>query len=345
MDWIYSFVQLLMLLFIPLLLVGLAGMFSEKGGVTNIALEGIMILGGFVGVYVTNRMTVAFGVPLSESAIGSRTITDLGQRSLIYLVATLAAVIAGVLISFVHSFAANRLKADQIVTATALNIFLPAICLFLVFALSLSGNQGSYKLHVDTNLFKVPSYPGLGDIPFLGRALFQQTYPSLILGILIWIASIVVLNKTRFGLRLKACGENPYAVSAAGVDVFRYRYAGTAISGGLAAMAGFVYATTYLTEYESNVAGFGFLGLAIMIFGNWKPSLIGIAALLFAFFQTLGSGYTFIPGSNNWGMDTNTLSAVFRMLPFLITLLVLILFSKKNRAPKFDGVPYFAERR
>lgn len=340
-DNLYMFIRLMMTMFIPLLLVGLGGMFSERGGVMNIALEGIMIAGAWVGVFVTNRMCVAYGVPLSSIEIAHNTITSFGDRAVIYVVALLASAAVGILFSFVHSFAAIRLKADQTITATAINIFAPAFFSFLTFALALSGKAGVYKLNVDTSLFEITKVPLLGDIPYVGNALFQFTYPSFFIGIVILIVSIVVFNCTRFGLRLKACGENPYAAAAVGVKVTRYRYAGTAISGAIAAIAGFFYATCYLREYDCSVGGFGFLGLAIMIFGNWKPSLIGLAALFFSFFQTLGTGYNFFPGLS----DLQINGYIFRMIPFIFTLIVLVAFSKKSRAPKYDGVPYFADRR
>ncbi|HBR86178.1 MAG TPA: sugar ABC transporter permease [Firmicutes bacterium] len=340
-DWIYSFIQMMMASMIPLLMVGLAGMFSEKGGISNIALDGTMIIGAFVGVFVANRLCVAYGVPLLEVNKASSYITGFWPRAIIYLVSMLAAGLTGLLFSLLLSFAANRLKSDQIIIGTAMNIFAPALCLFLAFVLNLSGKQDVYKLNVDTMLFLIPNIPGLGDIPYVGRALFQAVYPSFFIGILLLIGSAVVLNKTRFGLRLRACGENPYSAAAAGISVYRYRYIGTGISGVIGGMAGLVYATSFLTEFDGDVGGFGFLGLALMIFGNWKPLTIGLAALIFSFFRTLGSGYTLIPGSSEWNINSN----IFFLIPFLATILVLILFSKRNRAPKYDGVPYFAERR
>lgn len=341
-SWIYELTQLMMKLFIPLLLVGIAGMFSERGGITNLALEGMMILGGFFGVYIVNVICQAMGVPLDQMAAATNIITDPGQRTLIYIAAMLCSIVLGIIISFTLSWAANKLHADQVIVGTAINIIAPAICLFLAFSLELAGRQTD-KLNIDLGLFQIPSVPGLGDIPYVGQALFQNTYPSLFIGLILWVVAIIVMNKTRFGLRLTAAGENPYALAAAGLSVNKYRYMGTAISGAIAAYAGFVYATSAstTTEFNSSVAGFGFLGLAIMIFGNWKPSLIGVAALLFSIFQTIGIGYQFIPGSNNWVVP----AYFFNMLPFLITLVVLVVFSKKNRAPKYDGVPYYAEKR
>lgn len=340
-TWLYLMFQLLMKLFIPLLLAGIAGMFSERGGITNLSLEGIMIFGGFLGVYIVNVICQAMGVPLDQMAAATNIITDPWARTWMYIAAMFASIALGIIISFALSFAANRLKADQVIIGTAINIIAPALCLFLAYSLELSGNQ-SDKLHIDLGLFRIPSIPGLGDIPYIGPALFQNTYPSLFIGLIVLIVAIIVMNKTRFGLRLTAAGENPYALAAAGLSVSRYRYAGTAISGAIAAFAGFVYATTATTtEFGSSVAGFGFLGLAIMIFGNWKPFLIGLAALLFALFQTVGIGYSLIPNSSSWPVP----SYFFNMMPFLITLVVLVLFSKKNRAPKYDGIPYYAEKR
>lgn len=340
-SWIYTFIRNMMMTAVPLMLVALGGMFSEKGGIMNIGLEGIMIAGGFIGGYVMTVVCTAFGMPLSEAAIASKYIDTFGEKAVVYICSMLAAMAVGIILSFALSFAAIRLKSDQTIIGTAINIFTPALCLFLAFALQLSGKANVYKIYIDLSMFRISAIPGLSKIPGIGPALFQQCYPSFFIGIVILIAACIILNLTRFGLRLKACGENPYSASAVGINVKKYRYAGTAISGALAALAGFFYVTCFASEYECDVAGYGFLGLAIMIFGNWKPSLIGLAALFFAFCQTLGSYFDVLPGASSLNVDSN----LFRMIPFVVTLIVLVLMSKRSRAPKFDGVPFDEERR
>lgn len=338
-DWIYSFVDLCLISFIPLVIVALAGMFSEKGGVTNIALEGIMIFGGFFGVLVMDYMAMGFGVSIDDMKTASTIITNVWVKVLIYGVSLLSAMIAGFAFSLLHSFAALHLKADQIITGTALNIIGPALCLLLASSYGFAGKTGMAKLILDNNLFLITSTPGLGSIPVIGKLFFQNTYPSFFIGIIVIMIAPIVLNLTRFGLRLKAVGENPYAAAASGIAVNRYRFIGTSISGVLAGMAGFFFASTISKEFSADVAGFGFLGLAVMIFGNWKPSLIPLAALLFSFFQTLGSGISLIPG----GSSLSSYGPLFSMVPYVATILVLMAFSKHNRAPKYDGIPYSEE--
>jgi len=153
-----------------------------------------------------------------------------------------------------------------------------------------------------------------------------------------------VLYKTRFGLRLRACGENPQAAASLGINVFKMRYAGVLISGALAGIGGFVFAlTTASCTSTGEVAGFGFLALAVMIFGNWKPVGTALAALLFGLCKCVAAAYSTLD-LNGDGIcllkDIGINSNIYRMLPFVITLLVLVFSSGKSRAPKAEGIPY-----
>ena len=333
---IFQFISLMICSFIPLLLVAIAGMVTERGGVTNVGLEGTMVGGAFVGILVMNFMVESFGVPHSDLYNAGTLLDTLVSnpeaiKALIFIVAMLASMAAGMILCFIHGFAAIRLRADQTITATAINIFVPALCLFLTFSLGLGNNVGTYRLPLDQQLFYIPRIPGCRNIPILGG-----TYPSFYVGLVVLIVVAILLNKTRFGLRLKACGENPYAAAAAGISVKNYRYAGVLISGAIAGMAGFFYASTMTQEFDMSVIGFGFLGMAVMIFGNWKPGFITLGALIFSFFQTLGAGYPFLLGDVELSFDPT----VFYLLPYVITLLVLVFFSKRNHAPAADGIPY-----
>ena len=159
----------------------------------------------------------------------------------------------------------------------------------------------------------------------------------LLVAVVAVIAAYVVLYKTRFGLRLMACGENPQAANSVGIDVFKMRWAGVLISGMLGGLGGIAYITAGSSwTFENGVAGFGFLALAVMIFGQWKPVNIGLAALLFGLFRALSNVYT--------GFDLLVAlklpSTVYNMLPYIISLVVLVFVSKKSRAPKAEGIPY-----
>ena len=160
----------------------------------------------------------------------------------------------------------------------------------------------------------------------------------MLISFLVLVASYIVLYKTRFGLRLMACGEHPQAADSVGINVYRMRYAGVLISGALGGLGGLVYITAGVSEwkFENGVAGFGFLALAVMIFGQWKPVNIGLAALLFGLFRALSNVYT--------GFDALVAlklpSTVYNMFPYIISLVVLVFVSKKSRAPKAEGIPY-----
>ena len=154
----------------------------------------------------------------------------------------------------------------------------------------------------------------------------------------------ILLYKTKFGLRLRSCGENPQAADSLGINVHKMRYAGTTISGALAGMGGFVYAlTTANCSSNGDVAGFGFLALAVMIFGNWKPLNIAGASLLFGLFKCIAAAYSSLDINGDgvyWLAEIGISSHVYRMLPYIITLVVLAFTSKKSRAPKAEGIPY-----
>ena len=160
----------------------------------------------------------------------------------------------------------------------------------------------------------------------------------MLVTLLLLIAAYVALYKTRFGLRLMACGEHPQAADSVGINVYKMRWAGVLISGLLGGLGGIVYITAGVSEwkFENGVAGFGFLSLAVMIFGQWKPIRIALAALLFGMFRALSNVYT--------GFDfltaLNIPSTVYNMLPYIISLIVLAFTSKKSRAPKAEGIPY-----
>ena len=182
------------------------------------------------------------------------------------------------------------------------------------------------------------------DIGFLGETFLHKVYFATYICILIFVILSVILYKTRFGLRLRACGENPQAAASLGINVVKMRYAGVTISGALAGMGGFVYAmTTANCSSNGDVAGFGFLALAVMIFGNWKPLNVAGGALLFGLFKCIAASYSTldINGDGIYWLNTIGLNGHFyRLLPYLITLIVLAFTSKSSRAPKAEGIPY-----
>ena len=326
---------------VPLMIVALAGVYAERSGIINLALEGIMIFGAFIGVLFVRSMQ-SFDVFLSAARSG-----DWLTLQGLELLAMLVSAILGAVFSLLLSFASVNLKADQTIGGTALNLMAPALVLFLVRILAnqntlmmASGDAASWFM-IKKSTFGIAKST---DIGFLGETFLNKVYLATYICILVFLVLSVILYKTRFGLRLRACGENPQAADSLGINVYKMRYAGTTISGALAGMGGFVYAlTTANCTANGDVAGFGFLALAVMIFGNWKPGNIAGAALLFGLFKCIAAAYSSID-LNGDGVymlaELGISSHLYRMLPYLVTLAVLAFTSKKSRAPKAEGIPY-----
>ena len=326
---------------VPLMIVALAGVFAERSGIINLALEGIMIFGAFIGVLFVN-LTQKAGTFAEAKAAG-----DWVALQGFMVLAMLVAAIMGAVFSLLLSFASVNLKADQTIGGTALNLLAPALVLFFIRIIA---NQNTLQMAEgdSASWFMIKkSFFGYGrsdEMGFFGRTFIDKTYLATYICILLFILLSVLLYKTRFGLRLRSCGENPQAADSLGINVYVMRYAGTTISGALAGMGGFVYAlTTANCASTGDVAGFGFLALAVMIFGNWKPLNIACSALLFGLFKCIAASYASID-INGDGVfllaDVGISPHFYRMLPYLITLVVLAFTSKKSRAPKAEGVPY-----
>jgi simple sugar transport system permease protein len=294
---------------IPLLVTALGGLYSERSGVFNIGLEGLMIVGSFAAAAVS----VALYPVLGNAAVW---------------VGLVAAVLAGAAISALHAFASIHLNANQVISGTAINMIAGALTVFIARTLTGSGNiqlkQGVPRVDI----------PGLADIPVIGPLLFQKTYPTtwLVLGLLVllWF----VLYKTPFGLRLRACGEHPQAADSAGVNVIGIRYLAVLISGALGGLGGAVILVTYSGEFNGQVAGLGFLALAALIFGQWKPWGILGACLFFGFAATLANASQAEPALKVIP------EVILKIFPYAITLLALVLLSKKSQAPRAAGQPF-----
>jgi simple sugar transport system permease protein len=299
---------------IPLMLVAIGGMFSERSGIVNIALEGIMIWGGFCSILFIN---------LTQNTMS-------GQ--LLLILAILIAMASGAVFSLLHAYASINMKADQTISGTALNLLAPALAIFMARMIQPSGvQQIPFK-----NTFRIEKVPVLGDIPLIGDLFFKNTYITTFVGIAILIFSAILLYKTKFGLRLRACGEHPQAADSVGVSVYRMRYAGTVISGALAGLGGLIFVVTTSTNYSEDVAGYGFLALAVLIFGQWRPYRIAWAALFFGFMKTISATYSSIP----WLQGLNITGYAYKMIPYIATLIVLVFSSRKSQAPRAEGIPY-----
>ena len=294
-----------------LMLVALGGCFSEHSGVINIGLEGIMVIGALGGALVMKFMPEGVsGFVMLASVV-------------------LASMLAGMLYSLLLAVAAINFKADQTLVGTAMNLLGTAAATVFVKALNTAESVDNVSSTIQYINPKKAFNLRIAGVDFSWFT---------VLAIILLIVSYVLLYKTRFGLRLQACGEHPQAADSVGINVYKMRYAGVLISGLLGGLGGIVYITAGVSEwkFENGVAGFGFLALAVMIFGQWKPTRIALAALLFGLFRALSnvySGFSLLSA-------LNLPSTVYNMLPYIISLIVLAFTSQKSRAPKAEGIPY-----
>ena len=294
-----------------LVLVALGGCFSEHSGVINIGLEGIMVMGALGG------------------ALMMKFLPDITPAIAMILLVVLAAILLGMVYSLLLAVAAINFKADQTLVGTAMNLLGTAAATVFVKAMNTAESVDNVSSTIQYINAKKAFLVNIGGFEFNW---------FMLMALIALVAAYVVLYKTRFGLRLMACGEHPQAADSVGINVYKMRYAGVLISGMLGGLGGIVYITAGVSEwkFENGVAGFGFLALAVMIFGQWKPTRIALAALLFGFFRALGNVYT--------GFDflkaLELPSSVYNMLPYIISLVVLAFTSKKSRAPKAEGIPY-----
>lgn len=312
MNILYFIVQQTMFFAIPLLIVAIGGMYSERSGIINIALEGIMVMGAFAGIYF---------IHVFQNVMSGQGLLLLGL---------LVAGVAGGVFSLLHAFAAVNMKADQTISGTALNMFAPAFAIFVARTI-----QGVQQVPF-TDSFRIEQVPVLGKIPVLGPMLFQNCYITTYLGIGIFLAAAFVIKRTRFGLRLRACGEHPQAADSVGVRVAGIRYAGVIIFGVLAGIGGLTFVVPTSTNFNASVAGYGFLALAVLIFGQWRSSKILLAAFFFGIMKTLASAYSAIPVLKSLPLPNE----VYKMIPYAATLIVLAFLSKNSQAPRAEGVPY-----
>lgn len=312
MSTVYFIAQQTMYFAIPLLIVALGGMFSERSGIINIALEGIMVIGAFAGI--------AFINVFQETMSGQ----------VLLILSVFVAGLAGAIFSMFHAFASIKLKADQTISGTALNMFAPAFAIFTARMV-----QGVQQVQFK-DTFYISKVPFLGDIPVIGPLLFQNSYITTYIGLGIALATWIIINHTRFGLRLRACGEHPQAADSVGINVYHIRYAGVLISGVLGGIGGLTFVIPTSTNFNATVAGYGFLALAVLIFGQWRTNKIFFAAFFFGIMKTFASAYSGIPVLK----DLPISNEIYKMIPYIATLIVLTFSSRNSQAPRAEGIPY-----
>ncbi|MGG7142196.1 ABC transporter permease [Clostridium nigeriense] len=299
---------------VPLLITALGALYCERSGVVNIGLDGLMIIGSFAGALTVSKLQ-ANGV---SGALW---------------IGLIVAALVGVLFSLLHAFASINLNADQVISGTAINMMAGALTIYLARNITGSGN-----IRV-TNGFIPKDIPVLSQIPIIGPLFFTKTYATTWLVLIILLASAFLLYRTSFGLRLRACGEHPQAAAAAGISVFKMRYIGVMISGGMSALGGAIMLLTFSGEFNGTVAGLGFLALAALIFGQWKPLGILGATFFFGFASTIANVSQAVPELSKIP------GVILKTFPYIVTLIALVLFSKSSQAPKASGEPFDTSKR
>lgn len=311
-ETIYFILQRVFIAFIPLMIVALGGLITEKSGVTNIALEGLMIIGAFIGILVLQMLEK----------------TDMNVH-FIYFLAIIIGGLGGMLFAFLHALASIKFKADQIISATAINIMMPALAIFIARIISGGGGQQIQF----TSVVIIHRLEPFASIPVIGDIFFKDSYLSNYLGFILFGAIWLMMQKTRFGLHLRSIGENPHAAQSVGINIFKLRYIAVLLSGFFAGMGGVIFVATTSNEFNAQVAGFGFLAIAVLIFGNWSAPRILFAAFFFAFMRTISSVNHLIPGLNSLDIHKN----IYDMMPYVAVMVILVFFSKRSRAPKALG--------
>ena len=297
---------------IPLLITSLGGLFSERSGVVNIGLEGLMVVGSFVSALTIKLLSALLPPDMAVLAIW---------------LGVLAGVLAGMLVSVLHAVASINLQANQVISGTAINMIAGALMVFLARNFTGSGN-------IDVKGIERVDVAGLSQIPVIGPLFFSHTYATTWVVLAILLLAWILLYKTPFGMRLRACGENPQAADAAGINVGRMRYFGVLASGAMAGLGGAVMLVTYSGEFNGTVGGLGFLALAALIFGRWTPIGVLGATAFFGFAATIANVSQVMP-------SLSSIPPFFlKSFPYIITLLALIFFSKSVQGPKAAGEIY-----
>ena len=302
---------------LPLFIMAIGGIYSEKSGVTNLALEGLQGFGAFTGALAAVLVAGNFA----------------GNSSIPFYIAMLFAVVGGMLFSLIHALLCIRFRANMVISGVVINILAMALTSFLTKQI----NAGVFGAASDKFVLGVSNritVPGISAIPVLG-AVFTNVYPFEIVIVIVALIAWFVMYKTKFGLHLRACGDNPHAVDAAGIEVGRVRLAAVMVSGALTGLGGICVAYSISANFSNAIyVGYGYLAIAALIFGNWKILPTLGACLLFGFARS--GGYRIV---QLLAMPSSYQDLVM-ILPYALTLFLLIFFSKHNRSPRALGVIY-----
>ena len=309
-DFIVSMMPYALAFTAPMLVTALGGLFSERSGVVNIGLEGLMIVGSFTTALFINQFYA-------------------GNDSIIWIGILLGGV-AGCAFSLLHAYASINLKADQVISGTAINLLAPAVTIFLARTLT-----GSQNISIVKGVARFDA-PVLSNIPVIGPLFFSKMYLTTFIVLGLVILTWYIVFKTSFGLRLRACGEHPQAADSMGINVYKMRYIGVLASGFLAGLGGAIIIVTTSNEFNGSVAGLGFLALAALIFGKWNPWSVLFASFFFGFMKTLGQ----LALINDTLKSLEIPMEFYNALPYVMTLVALMIFSRNIVGPKAAGEPY-----
>lgn len=317
MDLLASIIQSTLIYSTPIIIASLGGLFSERSGIVNIALEGLMMIGGFAA---------AASIILFERYFGAAA----------PWLSLLVGIVSGTLVSILHAYLSINFNSDQVVSGTAINIFAGGITIYLAEIIFNQQRTESFQ----TGFIKM-SVPVLEKIPLIGEWFFSKIYVTVYLAFILVVVTWYLLYKTAFGLRFRGAGENPHAIDSLGINIYRIRYIGVLASGAFAGLAGGIMVLTQNTQYTiTAIHGTGFIALAALIFGRWKPFPVLAAGLFFGFAQILSLYTDSI--AENWNMPFLLAmpSAFYYTLPYALTVIALVVFSSKAVGPKAAGRPY-----
>jgi len=307
---------------LPIFIMAIGGIYSERSGITNLALEGLQGVGAFVGALTAYLLIEKAGMGLTPA----------------YYVSFIAAMVGGMIYSLLHALLCIKFKANQVISGVVINILALALTVFLTKSI----NRAAFGAASDKIVLSVSprfSVPGLSSIPVLG-AFFTNLYPFEVIIVVLALVAWFILYKTRLGLHIRACGDNPHAVDAAGINVARTRYFAVMVSGALSGIAGMAFAYSIFSKFSGDVyVGYGYIAIAALIFGNWNIGRTLFACLLFGFARS--GGYELVKFLELPSVFTD----IVMILPYVLTLVLLIFMGKNNASPKALGEPYDASKR
>ena len=314
---LYEMFPIALNLSVPLIITGVGGLFSERSGIVNVALDACMQIGAFTAVTVLIILA------------------DMGVKGAIWY-ALLACAVASTLFVAIHAFSSIEMMADQTISGTALNVLAGGLTIYLCVVIF--STQSTPAFNASATFSKV-SVPLLKDIPILGKLFFTNNYPFTYFAYVLTVVTWFVLFKTRFGLRLRSCGEFPQAAASVGIDVKKTRWIGVLLSGMLAGIGGVALVLTTQTYFNNlSIHSLGFVAIATMIFGKWNPWGVLGAGILFGFAQTLGYY------SNSIAFLKFIPTEFFNAFPYILTIIVIVL-NGKQVGPKASGELYDPSKR